>query len=224
MFSSTSPVVYTPPESGPVFERRPRQVLGLEQAVSLAGSIWTRGVVDDLGLSQSDYFVEGASNSLDLGSQVAAVVARIAAASSALSLIQANTVAGGRIESGGGSGVEPIDAIFDSTAAKGAVVFVSSNGHVDLAQADGEPQALAIGLAADVVLSGNPGEVITSGPFTNESWNLTPGLVYYLDPDNPGELTSTFPTTTGNRVVIIGAAVTPTQLNIEIHWAAEIGT
>ena len=197
----------------------------LVQEVSLAGSIWTRGVEDDLGLAQSDYFVEDVSHDLALVSQAAAVVGRIAAASSALSFNQTTTVAGGRVDSGGGgTGAEPIDAIFDSTAEKGHVVYVSSSGHVDLAQANGEPQSLAIGLAADAVTAGNTGEVITSGPFTNEAWNLTPGSVYYLDPDNPGELTATFPDSLGDRVCIVGAAITDKQINIEIHWAAIIGS
>ena len=115
-------------------------------------------------------------------------------------------------------------AVFDSNADKGAVVYISSSGHVDLAQANGEPQALAIGLAAADVADGATGRYVTSGPFTNEAWNLTPGAVYYLDPSTPGVLTSTFPDAMGNRVCIVGAAITSIQINIDIHWVGEIGT
>jgi len=110
-------------------------------------------------------------------------------------------------------------AIFDTTTAAGEVVFVSDDGHVDLAQANGEPQTLAVGIAIQDVFGGATGEYITSGPVECETWNLTPGVVYYLDPDVPGGITSTYPTTVGDYVVILGAAATPTQLNLEIHWA-----
>jgi len=220
-FSATSPVVYTLADQGPVFERRVRQGLGLAQLVSLAGSEWTRSVGDDLGLTQSEFFVEALSNTLSLTSQAAAVVDRVAAATSAMSLIHVNPVAGGRID----GGVETIEAIFDSTAAKGDVIYVSSNGHVDLAQADGDPQARAIGLALDDVLSGASGDYVTSGPFTNTAWSLTPGSIYYLAPTTvAGGITATFPTTSGHYVIIIGTALTPTSLNIEIHWAMVLGT
>jgi len=219
-FSATSPVVYTLADQGPVFERRVRQGLGLAQLVSLAGSEWTRSVGDDLGLTQSEFFVEALSNTLSLTSQAAAVVDRVAAATSAMSLIHVNPVAGGRID---GGGVETIEAIFDSSADKGHAVFVSSSGHVDLAQANAEPDALAIGLAAAPVLSGQPGEIITSGPFTNDEWSLTPMSVYYLDPNVAGGITATYPTDVGDFVIIMGVAITATQINLEIHWANYIG-
>lgn len=118
----------------------------------------------------------------------------------------------------------PNTAIFDSDVVRGSVIRVSGDGHVDLALATGYPQSLAIGLAADETEAGQSGEVITSGPFTNEAWSLTPGAVYYLSPSSPGGMTSTFPNTVGDHVIILGAAITPTQINLEIHWALIIGS
>lgn len=115
-------------------------------------------------------------------------------------------------------------ATFDSDALKGNVVYVSGDGHVDLALGTGYPQSLAIGLATADTLAGNDGEVITSGPFNNEAWSLTPGTVYYLSPSSPGGMTDTFPSTVGDHVIILGAALTPTQLKIDIHWALIIGS
>jgi hypothetical protein len=119
--------------------------------------------------------------------------------------------------------VEKFSATFDSDALKGNVVYISGDGHVDLALGTGYPQSLAIGLAAADTVAG-PGEVITSGPFANEAWNLTPGTVYYLSPTVPGGMTATFPNTVGDHVIILGAAITPTQINLEIHWALIIGS
>ena len=93
---------------------------------------------------------------------------------------------------------------------------------MDLALATGYPQSLAIGLTAADTVAG-PGEVITSGPFTNEAWSLTPGIVYYLSPSSPGGISATFPSTIGDHVIILGAATTPTSINLEIHWALIIG-
>lgn len=115
-------------------------------------------------------------------------------------------------------------AVFDSAAEVGAVVYASSDGHVELAQANGEPQACAIGLATEAVLAGQNGEYRTSGPITNPAWSLIPGTVYYLDHNVPGGITSTFPTGNGQYVAIVGTATTPTSLNIEISWKVKLGT
>ncbi len=115
-------------------------------------------------------------------------------------------------------------AVFDSNTSAGEVVYVSGDGHVDLAQANGEPQALAVGIATADVVAGQTGEYIPVGPVSCDTWNLVPGNVYYLDPDRPGGMTNTFPNTIGNHVVILGAAATSTQLNLKIDWAIVIGS
>ena len=230
-FSHKQPITVQRPRAGPVDQHRPRHVLGLEESVSLAGSIWTRGVVDDLALSQSDYFVEGVSNSLTLQSLAAAVVGRVAFASSALSLLQTNTVAGGRVDTGGGGGgVETVPAIFDSTTPEGGVVYIPSNGHADLAQANQFATSIPVGLATGAVTAGNTGEFLTGGPITLADWSLvigtqflTPGAIYYLDPANPGRMTTVCPETSGHYVIIVGTAANNTTFDINIHRAYRNG-
>jgi hypothetical protein len=122
------------------------------------------------------------------------------------------------IESGGSVNSE---AIFDSPTEAGMAVYISGDGHVDLALADNVDTATAVGIAIADVAEGQPGEYATTGPVVNPNWNLVPGSVYYLSPTTPGGLTATYPTTPGHFVVILGAAATPTQLNLEIHWMLE---
>lgn len=114
-----------------------------------------------------------------------------------------------------------VAAIFDSDTLAGQVIFISGDGHVDLAQADNGGRTTAVGIATQDVLAGQPGEYIPVGPVSCETWNLTPGIVYYLDPSVAGGLTHVYPTSPGQFVIILGAATTPTQLNLQIHWMLE---
>jgi hypothetical protein len=114
-------------------------------------------------------------------------------------------------------------AIFDSSAALGAVVYSSADGHVDLAQAHADPQARAIGLATAAVVSGQVGEYLTGGVLDGLT-GLTPGTVYFLDPATPGGLTVTCPTGNGQYVIVLGLAISPTQLAVNIHWAMVLET
>jgi len=54
------------------------------------------------------------------------------------------------------------------------------------------------------------------GNVTGETGGLTPGAVYYLDPDTPGNLTQTAPTTTGDFVVRVGRAISATAMEISV--------
>lgn len=146
---------------------------------------------------------------------------RSLSATHTLSISQGADASGGQW---GGGGAEPVHAIFDSDAQKGDLVYVSGNGHVDLAVGTGFPQSHAIGVAAQDVTAGQSGDVITGGPFTSENWSLTPGTVYFLSATTPGALTATAPNSIGNHVIILGAATTDAQLNLEIHWALVIGS
>ena len=121
----------------------------------------------------------------------------------------------------GGGGSVTMEAIFDSNTLKGQVVYISGDGHVDLAQANAGATATAVGIAIQDVTAGQSGEYIPVGPVSCETWSLTPGTVYYLDPSTLGGMTATYPTTPGHFVVILGAASTPTQLNTSIHWMLE---
>ena len=121
---------------------------------------------------------------------------------------------------GGGTGVTPFSAIFDSNAEAGQPVYVVSDTNVDLA--DNTTNYRVIGLTLEPVLSGNSGQYITEGTITRTDWTvvtgttlLTPGAVYYLD-STAGKLTSTPTTTEGEHVVAVARAASNTELDIEI--------
>ena len=116
-----------------------------------------------------------------------------------------------------------IAATFDSNTARGSVVRVSGAGHVDLAIANAtDADALAVGLAIETVASGESGHYVNSGTVSNPSWNWTPGAALYLSPTSAGEMTETFPNEIGNRVVICGTALSPTEIAVGIHWGLVI--
>lgn len=114
-----------------------------------------------------------------------------------------------------------VTAIFDSNTLAGQVIYISGDGHVDLAQANGRPQTRAIGISARDVVAGQAGEYIPVGPVSCESWNLSAGSVYYLDPSTPGGMTTTYPTASGLFVVILGVATSEKQLSLSIHYLLE---
>lgn len=124
-------------------------------------------------------------------------------------------------EQGSGGGSVTMQAIFDSDTSAGEVLYISGDGHVDLAQANNYLTATAVGIATEDVAAGQTGDYIPVGPVTCETWNLTPATVYYLDPDVAGGITSTYPDESGQFVVILGAAATPNQLNLSIHYFLE---
>jgi len=214
----------TADNSDPNTTKRRRDKLALQQDVAVIME-WGINLTDELGLEQNfnDYLPGDATDELNL-TDSANQVRQLEALEDELNLTQTVTFAGHLVPGGGGSGSVTMEAIFDSNTSAGEVVYISGDGHVDLAQADAEPQALAVGIATQDVLAGETGEYIPVGPVSCDTWNLTPGVVYYLDPDVEGGMTSTFPNTVGNHVVILGAAATTTQLNLEIHWAIVIGS
>lgn len=196
--------------------------IAFEQSVSTAGSIFVRAVFDDMDLEEeySDNYAEAESD--DLGFADVAIGQRELrrSASNTMTLTHANTVSGGRVDGGGGGSVT-MEAIFDSNTLMGDVVYISGDGHVDLAQADNGVTATAVGVAIQDVMAGGTGEYIPVGPVTCATWSLSAGTVYFLDPSTPGGMTATYPTTPGHFVVILGAAASSTQLNLEIHWMLE---
>lgn len=113
-----------------------------------------------------------------------------------------------------------LTATADEPVMAGQVLYATSTG-VALALADNEVTATAVGIAAT---SGGEVKYVVSGPVTNPDWNLTPGRAYYLSPDVAGGMTATFPNAVGNYVVILGVALTPTTLKVDIHFALIIGS
>ena len=109
----------------------------------------------------------------------------------------------------------------------GQPVYTKSNGNVDLAQADAGATVEVLGLVRDAsIAAAASGEIQTDGVLTGttgewdnvtgETGGLTPGAVYYLDPDTPGNLTQTAPTTTGDFVVRVGRAISTTAMEISV--------
>ena len=103
----------------------------------------------------------------------------------------------------------------------GQAVRVANDGSIRLAQADawGNVKGFA-GLA--IAAAGN-GFSCEASPdkITLADWTLVTGLValspsalYFLDPSTAGRLTQTVPTTVGQLVVAVGAAVSTTTISL----------
>lgn len=115
----------------------------------------------------------------------------------------------------------------------GAPVYNDGAGTVDLAQADALATVEVLGLVKDTSIAiAGAGYIQTDGVLeaTTGEWDavtggtggLTAGSVYYLDPDTPGMLTTTAPSTVGDFVVRIGKAISTTQMEITIDQPIEL--
>lgn len=120
---------------------------------------------------------------------------------------------------------ETVEAVFDSPASLGMAVYVSGDGHVDLARADAQATALPI-----VGLKSDDGEYKTAGALRLDDWtdvigtpSLTPTAAYFLSPTDAGQLTTTEPENVGEYVIIVGIAASTKTLIIEIHRAYQVG-
>jgi len=110
----------------------------------------------------------------------------------------------------------------------GNAVYCDGAGTVDLAQSDASGTVEVLGLVSDVSIgAAASGTIQTDGVLsaTTGQWDviagttggLAAGTVYYLDPDTPGYITSTAPTSGGEYVVRIGQAISTTELEISIE-------
>jgi hypothetical protein len=107
----------------------------------------------------------------------------------------------------------------------GMVVYASGAGAAKRAQANAASTAGIVGVWMDASTaassSGNyaAGGVATA---TTTQWDAVAGTtgglaantLYYLDPATPGKMTSTAPTTVGQLVVIVGRALSTTELEL----------
>jgi len=114
----------------------------------------------------------------------------------------------------------PIEAIFDSTAAVGQPVYVSSAGHVQLADADSPSTAGVVGIVSAGASAGNTGEYVPAGVITQADWttatgsaSLTAGMLYFLS-GTTGQLTTTAPTV--GTVIRCARALSATALLVAI--------
>jgi hypothetical protein len=108
-------------------------------------------------------------------------------------------------------------------------VYISSDDHVDKAQADSASTIQVIGLTAvsPSIGIGGSGAVQKNGTLvaTDAQWkavedngaSLVPGTVYYLDAVTVGKITSTPSTTAGQFVCRLGQAISTTEFEINIQ-------
>ncbi len=193
------------------------------QEVSLAGSIYTQNIVSTLVLSQQtgDYYSESVNNVISFTQEAIGIKETSQSISQILNFTHSHNYGGGRLlhclES-------THTATFNSNTIVGQPVYIVSNNVVDLAIANDPTKAHVIGLSISDLLAGETGEYVTEGYIERSDWtsitgntNLTPGIIYYLDPNTVGKLTSDSPYSTTRYVVKIGRAANQRQLDIEIE-------
>ena len=115
----------------------------------------------------------------------------------------------------------------------GSPVYNDGAGTVDLAQADAVGTVEVLGFVKDATIAAAAsGAIQTDGimvattaqwdTVTGDSGGLTAGAVYFLDPDTPGKITKTAPTTVGDFVVRLGKAVSTTEFEITVLQPIEL--
>ncbi len=114
-----------------------------------------------------------------------------------------------------------------SAFAAGQVGYVAGAGTVELARADaaGTSDAFAFALAA--IGAASAGQFIANGviTLTTGEWDVVTGQVggltasakYWLDPTTVGNMTTTAPSTSGQYVVELGEALSPTEMHVRIR-------
>jgi hypothetical protein len=113
-----------------------------------------------------------------------------------------------------------------STVIAGGPVYVDGADSFDLARANASGTSRAIGLATTGITAAATGTVQVNGvlSLTTAEWDaafgttggLTPDATYYLSPSTAGRGTATCPTTVGQLVVILGIALSTTELLIRV--------
>ncbi len=112
-----------------------------------------------------------------------------------------------------------------SPAAIARVVYISSSGTFSLAQANAAATKGVIGLIKDTsIAASSSGSIQTDGVLTAtaaqfdavtaQTGGLTPGATYFLSAASAGAMTSTAPSASGQYVVPVGVAISPTALDI----------
>ena len=114
----------------------------------------------------------------------------------------------------------------DATLIAGNVVYTTAADHVGKAKADAAGTAFGVGLATAAITSAAAGIIQYNGIVTlsTAQWDvafgttggLTFNTTYYLSPTTAGLGTGTCPTTVGQYVVILGKAISTTELLLNI--------
>lgn len=89
--------------------------------------------------------------------------------------------------------------------------YINTSSEIALADANGSGTYPAIGLAAGTVSGAAAAIVITHGPVRNDAWSWTVGGVIYLSA-TAGGLTQTAPSTSGDKVQVIGVAISADEM------------
>jgi hypothetical protein len=109
----------------------------------------------------------------------------------------------------------------------GAPVYATAADTVKRAQANAKSTAKLAGLGLDPsIAAAASGNIITGGILvaTTTQWDAVAGTTgglafgteYFLDPANPGKITATPPTTVGQCNVLVGIALSTTELELQI--------
>lgn len=110
----------------------------------------------------------------------------------------------------------------------GAPVYAFAADGVKRAQANAKATSQVVGVCYDVsIAAAGTGNIATSGVMvaTTAQWDavagttggLTFNTLYFLDPATVGKITSTVPTTVGQCNVLIGRAISTTELELMIE-------
>lgn len=235
-------MIYCPNVSAPIFEgttkRDPLDIrifeylqyphwgdpnFYLHDEVSLAGTFWVRTIEHNLGITDDvgDFYYESLSSNISFSDLAEVLRCRPYSIVDTIFFVDSHTKTGGCCALS-----PPVPATFNSNAFAGMVVYIVSDGVVDLAQANALPQADAVGVASIDVAATGTGYYLTEGRVTKGDWTavagtatLTPGAMYYLSKDTPGMITVTPPSASaglGEHSVRIGRAITSSTLDIEI--------
>jgi hypothetical protein len=94
-----------------------------------------------------------------------------------------------------------------ATIAQWETVYLDGSSTWQLADANGSSTYPARGLATAAYVSTNPAAILVRGTVRNDAWNWTPGGALYLS-GTPGGLTQTAPSTSGDKVQVVGFALT----------------
>lgn len=107
----------------------------------------------------------------------------------------------------------------------GTPVYATGADTVKRAQANAKSTSVLVGIGYDPVIApGAIGNIAESGTVvgTTQQWDsvagtsggLSFGVNYFLDPSNPGKLTSTPPSAVGQVNVLVGRALSTTELEV----------
>ena len=102
-----------------------------------------------------------------------------------------------------------------ATIAQWEAVYIGGSSTYLLADANGSGTYPARGLAAAAYSSTNAATIVTSGTVRNDAWAWTPGGTIYLSA-TAGALTQTIPATTGDKIQVMGYALTADIMMVAI--------